>query len=663
MTTADTLTVWTLRRRIDGTYELWQEGEPLDQVDWPSEFANSLGFIEAQNALLAAQVDAMIANASGRTTTLTAQANAGQATLTVASSTGFLVGDLIYIGTGATFESRIVATVPGSGTSITVTVNLTNTYAIGKPVSRSPVEVVDARGGFTTLGGRITLIESRVFDVRKYGALGNGTTNDLPAFQAAVTALNVFGGGTVYVPPGNYKLGNSWSIDADVIHVELAPGAIVFTDGATSDGHTIGFIGGGVGLGGATTPQKTWASIHGGRVHNLNNGTLDNAIGFARYVNARCEGVRVTLCGRKAITAQSGVDNVYFNGNVINATGQEGITVETSCDNVHIEDNLIELSALVGINVTGAITDARVAGNVILDTTTGNGISLSGVTRGWIERNTVRLAGGSGIISPSGTELVVRGNEVYQPQQHGINITGTTGRCEVSDNYISAAGQAAANTYDAIVFTSVAIRPIIHGNRTDGALHRYNVNAISMSGLAPLIPPSNVLASTMLTAPFGGWTPAPDEWTGTIPPYAVNSASVDTGAANRAVMVPFVPRTDKLVTKVNFRVGTTGGNLDAGVYDAALARLSSTGSVAVPAAGNAVINLTVPVYLRAGVLYYIGIALSGTTGKLCGFSGVSAITTGQSFIRRMETALPLPATFVVGGDDDIALIPGVWLAP
>jgi hypothetical protein len=160
--------------------------------------------LEAPLGQLDAAIATVIATGSGTSTTLTAQANAGQASLTVASSAGFAPGDPIYIGTGAAFESRIVNTVPGGGVTITVTVNLTNTYAIGKPVSKSPVELVDARSGSTSLKGRLDLIRRGVINVKENGAIGDGTADDTSALQAALTA----GGATspVYLPSGTYKV-------------------------------------------------------------------------------------------------------------------------------------------------------------------------------------------------------------------------------------------------------------------------------------------------------------------------------------------------------------------------------------------------------------------------------------------------------------------------
>ena len=45
-------------------------------------------------------------------------------------------------------------------------------------------------------------------DVRRYGALGDGQTNDTAAIQRAIDACAGSGGGTVYLPPGTYISGS-----------------------------------------------------------------------------------------------------------------------------------------------------------------------------------------------------------------------------------------------------------------------------------------------------------------------------------------------------------------------------------------------------------------------------------------------------------------------
>jgi hypothetical protein len=52
-----------------------------------------------------------------------------------------------------------------------------------------------------------------VFDVRSFGAVGDGKTNDLAALQAAVDAIDAAGGGTLWLGPGNYNIGTgTWKI-------------------------------------------------------------------------------------------------------------------------------------------------------------------------------------------------------------------------------------------------------------------------------------------------------------------------------------------------------------------------------------------------------------------------------------------------------------------
>jgi hypothetical protein len=48
-----------------------------------------------------------------------------------------------------------------------------------------------------------------VYNVKDYGAVGDGVTNDGPACQAAVNAADDAGGGIVFFPPGTYNVGES----------------------------------------------------------------------------------------------------------------------------------------------------------------------------------------------------------------------------------------------------------------------------------------------------------------------------------------------------------------------------------------------------------------------------------------------------------------------
>jgi alpha-glucuronidase/polygalacturonase len=63
------------------------------------------------------------------------------------------------------------------------------------------------------------------FNVRHYGAVGDGTTNDAPAINKTIDACNAAGGGTVFVPSGIYAAG-SIHLKSNVI-LALDKGAVL----------------------------------------------------------------------------------------------------------------------------------------------------------------------------------------------------------------------------------------------------------------------------------------------------------------------------------------------------------------------------------------------------------------------------------------------------
>lgn len=66
---------------------------------------------------------------------------------------------------------------------------------------------------------------SQLFNVKAYGAKGDGSTNDSALFQAAHDTVT--SGGTIYVPDGVYILNSRWNISKSNLHIILAPGAVL----------------------------------------------------------------------------------------------------------------------------------------------------------------------------------------------------------------------------------------------------------------------------------------------------------------------------------------------------------------------------------------------------------------------------------------------------
>ena len=90
-----------------------------------------------------------------------------------------------------------------------------------------PAEVVDARGGYATLGAKV---KSRGWDIRDYGALGDATTDDV-AIAAAIAAVSP--GGRVLIPAGVFDFSTTINPTGKAIIIEGVGAPIPNTQSAS----------------------------------------------------------------------------------------------------------------------------------------------------------------------------------------------------------------------------------------------------------------------------------------------------------------------------------------------------------------------------------------------------------------------------------------------
>jgi hypothetical protein len=87
-----------------------------------------------------------------------------------------------------------------------------------------------------------------VFNVKAFGATGDGTTDDTAAIQDAITSAGVAGGGTVFLPRGTYSVTGTLTLDANNVvlagegdaltTIKVATGAPFFQNVISSTGRT-----------------------------------------------------------------------------------------------------------------------------------------------------------------------------------------------------------------------------------------------------------------------------------------------------------------------------------------------------------------------------------------------------------------------------------------
>src|SRR5690606_10759765 len=115
--------------------------------------------------------------------------------------------------TGGTTDGELIAL------RSSTTLNFTGTTA-DERVEHAEQEIVNALN-------RITALENKdlgIYNVRDFGAVGDGVTDDSTAIQAALDAANAAGGGEVYIPDGVYAIKTTLLIYS-YTRLRLAPGA------------------------------------------------------------------------------------------------------------------------------------------------------------------------------------------------------------------------------------------------------------------------------------------------------------------------------------------------------------------------------------------------------------------------------------------------------
>ncbi|QCO99587.1 hypothetical protein FCN77_20085 [Arthrobacter sp. 24S4-2] len=119
------------------------------------------------------------------------------------------------------------------------------------PNSYVPVSEKGAPSGVATLDAASKIPPSQlpdlsatygrkaVFDVRDYGAKGDGVTDDQPAIQAAITAAGIAGRGTVFVPEGRFVCFTPISIPSNVTIEGASLRSVLYFSWTTSAGGSV----------------------------------------------------------------------------------------------------------------------------------------------------------------------------------------------------------------------------------------------------------------------------------------------------------------------------------------------------------------------------------------------------------------------------------------
>lgn len=345
-----------------------------------------------------------------------------------------------------------------------------------------------------------SFLNSGHLDIRYFGAVGDGSTDDTSAIQAAINAA-IVSGTPVFVPTGTWiidSLSTSAGVGAQPLTIRGAGfGSILKLKAGTTAGNMI-FV----------NPS----TVSGLTVENLMiDGNKANVSGNGRY-GIRVHTDNVTVRGVYfRDTIQEGIYHSAGSGGlnsrmivsdcIFHGCGRYGIAAEfisgitiTGCTAEDCGAGLVDVEPSANGDVA---TDITITGNTVKNTGTAvvtagaiqvygvNGVAAFATQRGTISGNVIDVCGGSGIQVGNASSIAIVGNVVYGAKRWGISAidgggTLTSIALTITGNIVRDSSGELTNTYSGI-FLERALSCIVSNNVLSGTTHKYHVEVTADS--------------------------------------------------------------------------------------------------------------------------------------------------------------------------------------
>lgn len=285
---------------------------------------------------------------------------------------------------------------------------------------------------------RITALEGKAIlsqvNVKDYGAVGDGVTDDTLAIQSAINS--VASGGLVYIPSGNYLMNASSPTINSPKRINITNNNVkIMGDGRSSI---------------ITMTGVTLSYLNGINDYNSSGRDVFTAFSFQRVTGCSISGLHIVgeWDGTGALTYTSprakgvgfigGSKNKAFDisgegilGNLINCTPSD-VTIDgvyQVCGHVEIFSCYADTCLEGGINAMGNTFDINIHNNKCIGCR--NGIE-SASQRGFVSNNICTENSYTGI-SVSGTSMNVDNNKIYANTGSGLIVSYTTAVANTSD--------------------------------------------------------------------------------------------------------------------------------------------------------------------------------------------------------------------------------------
>ena len=309
---------------------------------------------------------------------------------------------------------------------------------------------------------------SQTLNVRSYGAVGDGVTNDTAAIQSALDAASAGGGGVVYLPAGKYLTDSALLVPSKTHLKGDGRGRTVIVSPAGD--YRKKSVNGASIYGTVALVAVDRAMVSDLTVDHLANGTTANGVvlmpdgaAYDGTVTTNSVVQNVEVLGYSShqyliwnLRGQNNkIINNYIDGGIPSASTypQEGIEIFGGQD-VLVSGNTVKNVGNNGIYVSsfGAVPGTAVKGILVTDnyvekSTVGVYLSVDtfDATQIHIQNNIIRDTWSSGVAVTTGTavatkDIAISGNTILNTVDEGIHLYGSTGatysNLDVSNNII-----------------------------------------------------------------------------------------------------------------------------------------------------------------------------------------------------------------------------------
>jgi hypothetical protein len=298
-----------------------------------------------------------------------------------------------------------------------------------------------------------------VYNVKSYGAFGDGVHDDMAAIQAAATAAG--GGGVTFIPPGRYKTTSPILLSSGVSVIGTPASIIDYSSSIASEGafYTPG-NGNNYGVYSQISVRNLQINAYDSPAlafYGIDNLVIENVKAICTGATYPAELIILGMCRQSAILGNS----------LYNAKGDSIFMI--GCYDYSIVGNSIYNSGDDGIYVgwTGTTPQSHhvaVVGNT-LDTGGANGIRMEG-SHVAVAGNTITGFTANGVIvDTEGTyntdDVTVTGNTIDTCEAGGVEVTNSTtvvSGIRIMGNVVRGCGfSAGSSVYGGVVVASPTV--------------------------------------------------------------------------------------------------------------------------------------------------------------------------------------------------------------